>query len=97
MILAGGVAHAQAQATAKPRCNQEGQQADKNEKTKYDVIIGPDGKKTFKIRGGFVLCGKVPRPDVLYGLLNSTINYEWESLKLDFLPKIIHSVEQSPF
>jgi hypothetical protein len=65
--------------------------------TKYEVVTGPDGRKVFRIKTGFVICGKVPRPDVLYGLLNSTINYEWETLKQDFLPKVIQSVEESPF
>ena len=65
--------------------------------TKYEVVTGPDGKKIFRIKTGFVICGKVPRPDVLYGLLNSNINYEWETLKQDFLPKVLQSVEESPF
>jgi hypothetical protein len=65
--------------------------------TKYEVVTGPDGKKVFRIKTGFVICGKVPRPDVLYGLLNSNINYEWETLKQDFLPKVLQSVEESPF
>jgi hypothetical protein len=34
----------------------------------------PDGKKIFRIKTGFVICGKVPKPDVLYGLLSTTIN-----------------------
>ena len=61
------------------------------------MVTGPDGKKIFRIKTGFVICGKVPKPDVLYGLLNSTINYEWENLKLDFKPRILKSVEKDPF
>ena len=79
-----------------PRCSDEQPQG-ADQKTKYEVVIGPDGKKIFRIKTGFVICGKVPKPEILYGLLSSTINYEWESLKQDFLPKVFHSVEDSPF
>jgi hypothetical protein len=86
---------AAAQRETQPRCSDEQPQGD--QKTKYEVVIGPDGKKIFRIKTGFVICGKVPKPEILYGLLSSTINYEWESLKQDFLPKVFHSVEDSPF
>lgn len=79
-----------------PRCSDEQPQG-ADQKTKYEVVIGPDGKKIFRIKTGFVICGKVPKPEILYGLLSSTINYEWETLKQDFLPKVFHSVEDSPF
>ena len=93
-----------AQEAKKPRCSDApeggtdaaGQPKTKT-KTKYEVVTGPDGKKIFRIKTGFVICGKVPKPEVLYGLLNSTINYEWESLKQEFLPKVLESVEKSPF
>jgi hypothetical protein len=88
-------APAAAQQKAQPRCSDEVPQAD--QKTKYEVVIGPDGKKVFRIKTGFVICGKVPKPEILYGLLNSTINYEWETLKQNFLPKVFRSVEDSPF
>jgi hypothetical protein len=84
------------------KCVDDSAQSSSNDKTakggtKYEVVTGPDGKKVFRIKTGFVICGKVPRPDVLYGLLNSTINYEWETLKQDFLPKVLQSVEEPPF
>jgi hypothetical protein len=84
-------------APAKVKTCKEREEADKKEKTKYEVIIGPDGKRIYKLKTDFVLCGKVPKPDVMYGLLNSTINYEWESLKQDFLPRVLEVVEHSPF
>lgn len=96
---AGGMsqsAAAQTAAPARPKCSDADTQA-QGGKTKYEVVTGPDGKKIFRIKTGFIICGKVPKPDVLYGLLNSNINYEWETLKQDFLPKTLHSVEQSPF
>jgi hypothetical protein len=86
-------------AAARPKCSDLDPAAQGGEaaKTKYEVVTGPDGKKIFRIKTGFVICGKVPKPDVLYGLLNTTINYEWETLKQDFVPKVLKSVEQSPF
>jgi hypothetical protein len=43
------------------------------------------------------VCGKVPRPSVVYVLTAKTIDYEWESLKQDFMPLIIQSVKKAPF
>jgi len=102
LLVAGAAAAQEAEpqaAVQRPRCSDaepEGEGADAG-KTKYEVVTGPDGKKIFRIKTGFVICGKVPKPDVLYGLLSTTINYEWETLKQDFLPKVLRSVEQAPF
>ncbi len=97
-VVAEGSAGAQ-QAVARPKCSDAEPAAAgaAGEKTRYEVVTGPDGKKIFRIKTGFVICGKVPKPDVLYGLLNTTINYEWENLKQDFLPKVLGSVEKAPF
>ena len=43
------------------------------------------------------VCGKVPRPSVVYVLTAKNIEYEWESLKQDFLPLILASVKKAPF
>jgi hypothetical protein len=43
------------------------------------------------------VCGKVPRPSVVYVLTAKNIDYEWESLKQDFLPLILASVKKAPF
>jgi hypothetical protein len=43
------------------------------------------------------VCGKVPRPSVVYVLQAKTINYEWETLKQDFLPLILSSIRFPPF
>jgi hypothetical protein len=103
LLASAGLASAQTPAAApaaaaRPKCSDvdpaaQGEAA----KTKYEVVTGADGKKIFRIKTGFVICGKVPKPDVLYGLLNTTINYEWETLKQDFVPKVLRTVEQSPF
>jgi hypothetical protein len=98
LLAAAATAEAQDQpAPARPKCSDTGSAGSEGGKTKYEVVTGPDGKKIFRIKTGFVICGKVPKPEVLYGLLNTTINYEWESMKQDLVPKILHSVDQSPF
>lgn len=66
-------------------------------KSNYERIVRSDGSVVYKMKKAFVLCGTVPKPSVLYGLLNTTINYEWENLKQDFLPKVLRSVETTPF
>ena len=43
------------------------------------------------------VCGKVPRPSVVYVLTAKNIDYEWENLKQDFLPLILASVKKAPF
>lgn len=63
----------------------------------YKTVTGPDGRKTFVIETAFVVCGKVPKPNVIYVLQATAINYEWENLKQDFLPKIRNSVKKAPF
>ena len=62
-------------------------------------VYAGDGRLVgeFVIEKAFVVCGKVPKPNVIYVLQASTINYEWETLKQDFLPKILNSVKKAPF
>ena len=43
------------------------------------------------------VCGKVPRPSVVYVLTAKSIDYEWESLKQDFMPLILATVKKAPF
>ena len=63
----------------------------------YRTVIGPDGRKIFVIEKAFVVCGKVPKPQVIYVLQQRNINYEWETLKQEFLPKVLQSVREEPF
>ena len=80
------------------KCEEQQQaEGDKGKGKNYRTVIGPDGRKVFVIEKGIVVCGKVPKPNVIYVLQASTINYEWETLKQDFLPKVLKSVEQAPF
>jgi len=66
-------------------------------KKNYRTIIDENGRKVFVIEKAFVVCGKVPKPNVIYVLQASTINYEWESLQKNFLPKVLDSVKKAPF
>ena len=77
----------------KSKCADEQQKGGPN----YEIVRGPDGRKIFKIKTGFCIEGKVPKPSVIYVLNASTINYEWESLKQNFLNRTQKSVESSPF
>ena len=56
-----------------------------------------NGKRVQVIDTVIAVCGKVPRPSVVYVLQAKTINYEWENLKQDFLPLILNSVKKAPF
>jgi hypothetical protein len=78
------------------RCSEE-QNAEAGGKKNYRTVTGPDGRKVFVIEKAFVVCGKVPKPTVIYALQASSINYEWESLTQDFLPKVIDATRKAPF
>ena len=56
-----------------------------------------NGKPVTVIDTVVSVCGKVPRPSVVYVLTAKNIDYEWESLKQDFMPLIIQSVKKAPF
>ncbi len=77
--------------------DQNADNASKPGKKNYRTVIGPDGRKVFVIEKAFVVCGRVPKPNVIYVLQASSINYEWETLKQEFLPKVLESVRKAPF
>jgi hypothetical protein len=56
-----------------------------------------NGKQVTVIDTIVSVCGKVPRPSVVYVLTVKNINYEWENLKQDFMPLILSSVKKAPF
>jgi len=56
-----------------------------------------NGKPVTVIDTFVAVCGKVPRPSVVYVLTAKNIDYEWESLKQDFMPLILASVKKAPF
>ena len=77
------------------KCSEAQEEAESGKN--YKTVTGADGRKVFVIEKAFVVCGKVPRPNVIYVLQATQINYEWENLKQDFLPEIRNSVKKAPF
>lgn len=82
-----------APAVASAQC---GDETEGEKKQAFHVEVR-NGEKVYVIDQAISVCGKVPRPNVVYVLLPRSINYEWENLKQDFLPKIIEAVKKAPF
>ncbi|HTM22273.1 MAG TPA: hypothetical protein VL172_17255 [Kofleriaceae bacterium] len=59
--------------------------------------IEKNGQVTYEYTGVIRVCGKVPKPNVVVILLERTVDYEWERLKQDFLPRIHDSLQRDPF
>ena len=89
-LLAASAVPARAEGCDEP---QDGEQKDgKNFHVEYR-----NGQKVHVIDTVISVCGKVPRPSVVYVLQAKNINYEWETLKQDFLPLILATVNKAPF
>ena len=56
-----------------------------------------DGRLIHVLLTPIIVCHSVPRPSVAYVTSAKSINYEWETLKQDFLPQILTSVTKAPF
>ena len=41
--------------------------------------------------------GRVQKPNAFYVLQRSSIDYDWETLKQDFLPRILDATQKNPF
>ncbi|MCG8424516.1 MAG: hypothetical protein MJE77_42020 [Proteobacteria bacterium] len=94
-VIALAVLSASAPLTARANdCDEES--SDKNDGGKFH-IEERNGQKVYVIDKVITVCGKVPRPLVAYVLQARTINYKWETLKQDFLPKVLDSVKKAPF
>ena len=61
------------------------------------VEVGAGGKKVYRITEAIRITGKIQKPEAFYVLQKSSINYDWQDLKQDFIPKILDSVSRSPF
>jgi len=77
------------------RCQEDDQSGEKKQGKFHIEYI--NGKPVTVIDTLVQVCGKVPRPSVVYVLTAKNIDYEWESLKQDFMPLIIASVKKAPF
>ncbi|HXJ22761.1 MAG TPA: hypothetical protein VMT03_21265 [Polyangia bacterium] len=69
--------------------------ADKAPKVK--VEHGAGGKKIYRITDEIRIEGKIQKPEAFFFYQKSSINYDWQELKQDFVPKILDSVSRSPF
>lgn len=66
-----------------------------NKKRRLRTKKRADG--TIEVLDTFIVCGKVPRPAALYVLSRTTINYEWETARPNFLKRVSESLTKSPF
>jgi hypothetical protein len=64
---------------------------------KVKVERSASGQKIFRITEGIVVEGKIQKPNAFYVLQRSSIDYDWESLKQDFMPKILQATGKHPF
>jgi hypothetical protein len=78
---------------ATPATSDAGQQA----APKVKVERSASGQKIFRITEGIVVEGKIQKPNAFYVLQRSSMDYDWESLKQDFLPKIMQAASRHPF
>jgi hypothetical protein len=76
-----------------PATSDAGQQA----APKVKVERSASGQKIFRITEGIVVEGKIQKPNAFYVLQRSSMDYDWESLKQDFLPKILQAASRHPF
>jgi hypothetical protein len=71
--------------------------ADANAAPKVKVEKGAGGKKVYRITEEIRIEGKIQKPEAFFFYQKSSINYDWQELKQDFIPKILDSVSHSPF
>jgi hypothetical protein len=64
---------------------------------KVKVERGAGGKKVYVIKTDFVIEGRIQKPNAFYVLQRSQINYDWAALKQRFVPRILESLNKSPF
>jgi hypothetical protein len=99
-VLAGGLLWA-APALAQPKGDQpkgdEAGEKKEDEAPKVKVERGRGGKKVYRITQGFVIEGRIQKPNAFYVLQRSQINYDWTRLKQKFVPRILDAVRKSPF
>ena len=79
------------------KCDENSEANQEKKAGKNFHIEYKNGQKVTVIDDMIRVCGKVPRPAVAYVLQAKAIDYEWESLKQDFLPLIVDSTKKAPF
>ena len=68
-----------------------------NAPPKVKIEKGSNGKKVYRITEEIRIEGKIQKPEAFFFYQKSSINYDWQELKQDFVPKILDSVSRSPF
>src|SRR4249920_2106027 len=102
-LVVAGAGHSRAQtAAAKPGATPaapaaEGAAPGAEPPTKVKVEKGAGGKKIYRITDEIRIEGKIQKPEAFFFYQKSSINYDWQELKQDFIPKILDSVSRSPF
>ncbi len=97
LIAIAIVATALPAATARAEgCEEADEAAGEKKQGKFHIEY-VNGKPVTVIDTVVSVCGKVPRPSVIYVLAAKDITYEWESLKQDFMPLIMATVTKAPF
>jgi len=71
--------------------------AKKEEAPQVKVERGKGGRKVYRLTTGFVIEGRIQKPNAFYVLQRSQINYDWAKLKKDFTPRIVEAVKRTPF
>ena len=74
-----------------------GEAAPADAPTKVKVEKGAGGKKIYRITDEIRIEGKIQKPEAFFFYQKSSINYDWQELKQDFIPRILDSVSKSPF
>ncbi len=64
---------------------------------KVKVERGSGGKKIYRITEEIRIEGKIQKPEAFFFYQKSSINYDWQELKQDVIPKILDSVSRAPF
>ena len=67
------------------------------EAPKVKVERGAGGHKVYRITEEIRIEGKIQKPEAFFFYQKSSINYDWQELKQDFIPKILDSVSKAPF
>lgn len=94
-LLAAALAAAHSRPARAEGCPEDSAEGEKKQGKFHIEYI--NGKPVTVIDTIVSVCGKVPRPSVVYVLTAKNIDYEWESLKQDFLPLILATVKKAPF
>jgi hypothetical protein len=81
----------------KAAADEEKKDEESPEAPKVKVERGAGGKKVYVIKTGFVIEGRIQKPNAFYVLQRSQINYDWAALKQRFVPRILDAVRKSPF